>query len=49
MECWRQAAQAANEKPVLTLKEQKEVQRNERAMAEMVALQVLREKWDAFY
>lgn len=62
VERWRQAAQDANEKPVLTLKEQKELkkhrtqdqleinalrkelQRKEKAMAEMAALLVLRKK-----
>jgi transposase len=63
---WRQAAQHANEKPVLTFKEQKELerlraqdqweikalkkelQRKEKAMAEMAALLVLRKTWEAF-
>jgi transposase-like protein len=48
----RQAAQDASEKPVLTLKEQKELtkelQGKEKAMAEMAALLVLRKKWEAF-
>ena len=66
MERWQQASQDANEKPVLTLKEQKkleklraqdqkeikafkkELQRKEKAMAEMAALLVLRKKWEAF-
>ncbi len=66
VEPWRQAAQDANEKPVLTLKEQKELeklrandqreikalkkelQRKEKVMAEMAALLVLRNKWEAF-
>jgi transposase len=63
---WRQAAQDANAQPVLTMAEQKELerlraldqreikalkkelQRKEKAMAEMAALLVLRKKWDAF-
>ena len=63
---WRQAAQDANAKPVLTMAEQKklerlrakdqreikalekELQRKEKAMAEMAALLVLRKKWEAF-
>ncbi len=63
---WRQAAQDANAKPVLTMAEQKELeklraqdqrqikalkkelQRKEKAMAEMAALLVLQKKWDAF-
>ena len=63
---WRQAAQDANAKPVLTVAEQKELeklraldqreirrlqkelQRKEKAMAEMAALLVLRKKWEAF-
>jgi len=66
VERWRQADQDANEKPVLTLKEQKELeklrakdqlkikalkrelQRKEKAMAEMADLLVLRKKWEAF-
>jgi hypothetical protein len=62
---WRQAAQDANAKPVLTMAEQKELeelraqdqleikalkqelQRKEKAMAEMAALLVLRKKWEA--
>ena len=66
VERWRQASQDANEKPVLTLTEQKdldrrhqqdqreikalkkELQRKEKAMAEMAALLVLRKKWEAF-
>lgn len=66
MERWRQAAQDANAKPVLTMAEQKELekllaqdqreikalrkelQRKEKAMAEMAALLVLQKKWDAF-
>jgi len=48
VERWRQAAQDVNEKPVLTLKEQKELQRKEKATAEMAALLVLRKKWEAF-
>jgi len=66
VERWRQAAQDANKKPVLTLKEhkelemlraqdqreikalKKELQRKEKAMAEMAALLVLRNKWEAF-
>ena len=66
VERWREAAQDGNEKPVLTLKEQKELeklraqdpreikalkkelQRKEKAMAEMAALLVLRKKWEAF-
>jgi transposase len=66
VERWLQASQDANEKAVLTLKEQKELetlraqdqweikalkkelQRKEKAMAEMVALLVLRKKWEAF-
>jgi transposase len=38
---WRQAAQDANAKPVLSMAEQK-------AIAEMAALLVLRKKWEAF-
>ncbi|WP_254934929.1 transposase [Cyanobium sp. WAJ14-Wanaka] len=63
---WKQAALDANAKPVLTMDEQKELerlraqdqreikapkkelQRKEKAMAEMAALLVLRKKWDAF-
>jgi transposase len=63
---WRQASQDANAHPVLTMAEQKELerlrahdqreikalkkelQRKEKAMAEMAALLVLRKKWDAF-
>jgi transposase len=63
---WRQTAQDANAKPVLTMAEQKELeklraqdqrqikalkkelQRKEKAMAEMAALLVLQKKWDAF-
>jgi len=63
---WRQASQDANAQPVLTMAEQKELerlrahdqreikalkkelQRKEKAMAEMAALLVLRKKWDAF-
>jgi transposase len=63
---WRQAAQNANVKPVLTMAEQKELvrlraqdqrkikalkkelQRKEKAMAEMAALLVLRKKWEVF-
>ena len=41
MERWRQAAQDANEKPVLTLKEQKELQRKEKAMAEMAVVTIV--------
>ena len=66
MEYWCQAAQDTSDKPVLTLKEQKkleklraqdqkeikalknELQRKEKAMAEMAALLVLRKKWEAF-
>jgi transposase-like protein len=67
VERWRQAAQDANEKPVLTFKDQqelerlraqgdqreikalkKELQRKEKAMAEMAALLVLRKKREAF-
>jgi transposase-like protein len=66
VERWRQAAQDANAKPVLTMAEQKELeklraqdqrqikalkkelQRKEKAMAEMAALLVLQKKWDAF-
>ena len=66
MSRWRQAAQDANAKPVLTMAEQKELeklraqdqrqikalkkelQRKEKAMAEMAALLVLQKKWDAF-
>jgi transposase-like protein len=66
VERWRPAAQDANESPVLTLKEQKELeklrvqdqreikaprkelQRKEKAMAEMAAVLVLRKKWEAF-
>ena len=66
VERWRQAAQDANEKPLPTLREQKELeklraqdqreikalkkelQRKEKAMAEMAALLVLQEKWEAF-
>jgi transposase len=40
---WRQAAQDANAKPVLSMAEQKE-----KAMAEMAALLVLQKKWDAY-
>ena len=63
---WRQAAQDANAKPVLTMAEQKELerlraqdqleikalkkelQRKEKALAEVAALLVLRKKWEAF-
>jgi transposase len=63
---WRQAAQDANAKPVLTMAEQKELekrraqdqreikalkkelQRKEKAMAEMAALLVLRKQWEAY-
>lgn len=66
MERWRQAAQDANAKSVLTMAEQKqleklraqdqreikalkkELQRKEKAMAEMAALLVLRKKWESF-
>ena len=41
VERWRQAAQDANEKPVLTLKEQKELQRKEKAMAEMAVVTIV--------
>jgi len=65
VERWRQAAQDASEKTVLTLKEKKELekfrahdqreikalkkelQRKEKAMAEIAALLVLRKKWEA--
>ena len=45
---WRQAATDANAKPVLTMAEQKELQRKEKALAEAAALLVLRKKWEAF-
>jgi transposase len=66
VERWRQASQDANDKPMLTLKDQrmqeklrardqreikalkKELQRKERAMAEMAAVLVLRKKWEGF-
>ena len=66
VERWRQAAQDANEKQVLTLQEQlgleklrtqdqreikalrRELQRREKATAEMAALLVLRKMWEPF-
>ena len=66
MERWRQAAKDANANSVLTMAEQKqleklraqdqreikalkkELQRKEKAMAEMAALLVLRKKWETF-
>ena len=38
----------ANEKPVLTLKEHKELHCKEKAMAEMAVSLALRKKWEAF-
>ena len=53
---WRQAAQDANEKPVLTLKEQKEIKRlkqelrrKEKALAEAAALLIASKKIQAFW
>jgi hypothetical protein len=44
---WRQAATDANAAPVLTMAEQKELQRKDKALAEAAALLSLRKKWEA--
>ena len=38
----------ANANAVLTMAEQKELQRKEKALAEMAALLVLQKKWEAY-
>ena len=48
MDRWQQAAQEANENPVFTIKEQKELRRKEKALAVATALLMLRKKWEAF-
>ena len=55
VESWRQASQDANQKPVLTLKEQKELERlkqelrrKEKALAEAAALLIASKKVQAF-